>query len=232
MPLHIAIIMDGNGRWAKRRKLPRIAGHTKGIESVRTIVTECRRLGIKHLTLYAFSHENFSRPEEEVAALMELLTQYLRIEEQEMIDNQIRLSAFGDISLLPDETRQALEDVKKATMSQEGMRLNLALNYGGRQEILTAAKSIAIDYASGSIQLESLSEADFSSRLYSYDQPDPDLLIRTSGELRVSNFLLWQIAYTELYITDVLWPDFREKELQDAIAAYQSRTRKFGRVVE
>lgn len=232
LPRHIAVIMDGNGRWARKHGLPRIAGHTEGISSVRAVVTECRELGVGHLTLYAFSHENFQRPEDEVTALMALLREYLIAEKQELLDNEIRLSAFGDTSALPEPTQDALNDVMQATLKMQRMRLNLALNYGGRQEMLRAVAKVAKEYASGSLDIDGLTEDDFRLRLYSFDQPDPDLLIRTSGEERVSNFLLWQIAYTELYFTDVLWPDFREEHLREAIIAYQGRVRKFGRVVE
>ena len=230
MPSHIAIIMDGNGRWAKSRGLPRLAGHTEGIESVRTVVTECARLGIGHLTLYAFSYENWARPADEIAALMQLLTEYLRAEKQELLDNNITLGTFGDISRLPKRAQQALSEVSEATRELTGMRLNLALNYGGRQEILRAAVRIAQEHGRGALDLSTLDENVFSTYLDSFGQPDPDLLIRTSGEMRISNFLLWQIAYTEIYVTDVLWPDFREEHLHGAIAEYQGRTRRFGRL--
>jgi len=231
LPHHVAIIMDGNGRWAKARGLPRIAGHTEGIESVRATVTECARLGIGHLTLYAFSYENWHRPPDEIDALMHLLTVYLKEEKQELIDNNIRLGVFGDVSRLPEHAQDALNEVIDATSALRGMRLNLALNYSGRQEILRAVTKIARQHAEGSLDLAGLDEKTFAGCLDSFDQPDPDLLIRTSGEMRVSNFLLWQIAYTEIHVTDVLWPDFREKDLHRAIADFQRRTRKFGRVV-
>lgn len=232
LPRHIAIIMDGNGRWARQRGLPRIAGHREGINSVRAVVEECRRLGVGHLTLYAFSYENWKRPEEEVNALMTLLAEYLKREKQELIENQIRLSAFGETSLLPQQAQEALQDVIDATEDLDAMRLNLALNYSGRRELVRAAKRIAVMYASGKLDLANLDEALFSSFLYSFDQPDPDLLIRTSGELRVSNFLLWQIAYTEIWVTQIFWPDFRKEHLREAILAYQARSRRFGSVDE
>ncbi len=222
--------MDGNGRWAKSRGLPRIAGHTEGIESVRAVVTECARLNIGHLTLYAFSYENWNRPADEIVALMLLLTEYLRAEKQELLDNNIRLGTFGDISRLPEHAQEALKEVGEATSELTGMRLNLALNYSGRQDIVHAALRIARGHAGGALDLSRLDEKVFATYLDSFDQPDPDLLIRTSGEMRVSNFLLWQIAYTEIHVTDVLWPDFREKHIHEAIADYQSRTRRFGRV--
>ena len=231
LPRHVAIIMDGNGRWAKTRGLPRIAGHTEGIESVRATVTECAKLGIGHLTLYAFSYENWRRPSDEIDALMHLLTEYLREEKQELIDNNIRLGVFGDASRLPEHAQHALNEVIEDTSGLRGMRLNLALNYSGRQEILHAATKIARQHAEGRLDLASFDERTFAGCLDSFDQPDPDLLIRTSGEMRISNFLLWQIAYTEIHVTNVLWPDFRENELHRAIADFQHRTRKFGRVI-
>jgi len=207
-----------------------LAGHTEGIESVRTIVTECASLGIGHLTLYAFSYENWARPADEIAVLMQLLTEYLRAEKQELLDNNITLGTFGDISRLPDHAQRALSEISEATSELTGMRLNLALNYGGRQEILRAAVRIAQGHGQGVLDLSTLDEKVFSTYLDSFGQPDPDLLIRTSGEMRLSNFLLWQIAYTEIYVTDVLWPDFREEHLHAAIAEYQGRTRRFGRL--
>lgn len=210
--------------------MPRIAGHTEGIESVRAVVTECARLNIGHLTLYAFSYENWNRPADEIVALMLLLTEYLRAEKQELLDNNIRLGTFGDISRLPEHAQEALKEVGEATSELTGMRLNLALNYSGRQDIVHAALRIARGHAGGALDLSRLDEKVFATYLDSFDQPDPDLLIRTSGEMRVSNFLLWQIAYTEIHVTDVLWPDFREKHIHEAIADYQSRTRRFGRV--
>ncbi len=210
--------------------MPRIAGHTEGIESVRAVVTECARIKIGHLTLYAFSYENWKRPVDEIVALMLLLTEYLRAEKQELLDNNIRLGTFGDISQLPEHAQEALKEVGEATSDLTGMRLNLALNYSGRQDILRAALRIARGHAGGALDLSTLDEKVFATYLDSFDQPDPDLLIRTSAEMRVSNFLLWQIAYTEIYVTDVLWPDFREKHLHEAIADYMSRTRRFGRI--
>lgn len=212
--------------------MPRISGHTQGIESVRAVVRECRKLGVGHLTLYAFSYENWARPRDEIDALMHLLTEYLKSELRELLDNQIRLFSFGDTSALPDHSQKALAEVCDATREQSGMWLNLALNYSGRQEILRAVSMVASEHASGELDLSTLSEESFSTYLYSSGQPDPDLLIRTSGEMRLSNFLLWQLAYAEIYVTDVLWPDFRETQLHQAISDFQKRTRKFGKVVE
>ena len=232
LPGHIAIIMDGNGSWAKSRGLPRIAGYTEGIESVRAVVTECARLKIGQLTLYAFSYENWGRPADQISALMHLLTEYLGSEKQELLDNNIRLGTLGDISRLPEHAQRALDLVANTTSEMNGMRLNLALNYSGRQEILRAVRKIARAHAEGALDLSMLDERGFSTYLDSFDQPDPDLLIRTSGEMRISNFLLWQIAYTEIYVTNVLWPDFREGQLHEAIADFQRRTRKFGKVAD
>ncbi|MBN1592044.1 MAG: isoprenyl transferase [Candidatus Coatesbacteria bacterium] len=231
LPQHIAIIMDGNGRWAKRRGLLRIAGHSRGIDSVRAVVTECARLKIGYLTLYAFSYENWQRPADEIEALMHLLTEYLIEEKQELLDNGIALGSIGDISRLPEHSQNALGDVAEMTRDMTGMKLNLALNYSGRQEILRAVQKITRVCSEGALDPSGIDESTFGAFLDTYGQPDPDLLIRTSGEMRVSNFLLWQIAYTEIYVTDVLWPDFREEELHRAIADYQKRTRKFGKVL-
>jgi undecaprenyl diphosphate synthase len=228
LPAHIAIIMDGNGRWAKKKLLNRISGHMKGVDAVREVVTTCRELGIKVLTLYAFSIENWQRPKEEVKALMGLLNDYLLKERGEMIKNNIRLSAIGKLEDLPPVVKTTLQETMTMTKHCDGMTLNLALSYGGRAEILHAAKGIISDLREGKMRPEEMTEQRFSQYLWTWGLPDPDLLIRTSGEFRISNFLLWQIAYTELYVTETLWPDFNREELLKAITDYQSRERRFG----
>lgn len=228
LPHHVAIIMDGNGRWAKRNRLSRIEGHRTGAESVRKIVRASRRIGIPVLTLYAFSEENWKRPREEVWALMELLKHYLRSQLEEMLENGIRLMASGNLHRLPDDVYSLLMETMGATGHNSNMILNLALSYGGRTEIIHAVRSILEDCQKGLLRLEDVNEKTFSRYLYTADLPDPDLLIRTSGEFRVSNFLLWQIAYTEIYITRTLWPDFTEKHLVRALIGYQNRQRRFG----
>jgi len=228
LPKHIAIIMDGNGRWAKKKLLNRISGHMKGVDAVREVVTTCRELGIKILTLYAFSIENWRRPKEEVEALMGLLNDYLLKERGEMIKNNIRLSAIGRIEDLPPAVRATLQETIQTTKHCDGMTLNLALSYGGRSEILHAVQSVLSDFREKTVKPEEIDQERFSQYLWTWGLPDPDLLIRTSGEFRISNFLLWQIAYTELYVTETLWPDFNRDELLKAIADYQSRERRFG----
>ncbi len=228
LPHHIAIIMDGNGRWAKKKSLNRISGHIKGVDAVREVVTACRELGIKVLTLYAFSIENWKRPKDEVLALMGLLNEYLFKECDEMVKNNIRICAIGRVEDLPHDVQHTLRETMKKTERCEGMILNLALSYGGRSEILHAVQGILSDFQNGKIKPEEITQQRFSQYLWTYGIPDPDLLIRTSGELRISNFLLWQIAYTELYVTETLWPDFDREELLKAIADYQSRERRFG----
>ncbi len=228
LPRHIAIIMDGNGRWAKKQNLNRISGHLKGVDAVRDVVTSCREMGIKVLTLYAFSIENWQRPKEEVAALMGLLKDYLRKEREELIKNNIRLSAIGRLEDLPPDVRAALDETMKKTEKCDGMILNLALSYGGRSEILHAVHGILSDLRNKKIQEAEIDLLSFPQYLWTRGLPDPDLLIRTSGESRISNFLLYQIAYTELYMTETLWPDFNREELIKAIADYQSRERRFG----
>jgi len=228
LPRHIAIIMDGNGRWAKKKNLNRISGHTKGVDAVREVVTACRELGIKVLTLYAFSIENWQRPKEEVDALMGLLKEYLLRECEEMLKNNIRLFAIGRLEDLPTDVRETLEATIQKTEKCDGMILNLALSYGGRSEILHAVCGIISDLKKGILKEEEIDPLLFSNYLWTRGLPDPDLLIRTSGEYRVSNFLLYQIAYTELYLTETLWPDFNREELLKAIADYQSRERRFG----
>jgi undecaprenyl diphosphate synthase len=228
LPEHIAIIMDGNGRWAQKHALGRIAGHRKGSEAVRRVVRSCRKLGVKYLTLYAFSSENWSRPEEEVSALMNLLVRYLRSEEKELMDNGIRLTAIGNIAALPDRVKKTLQKTMDKTAGNREMTLVLALNYGGRDEILEAVRKALAERDQGKLVTGKLTPELFSSYLYTAGIPDPDLLIRTSGEYRVSNFLLWQTAYTEFFFTDVLWPDFSEEHLTEAISDYQRRERRFG----
>jgi len=228
LPRHIAIIMDGNGRWAKKKSLNRISGHIKGVDAVREVVTACRELGIKVLTLYAFSIENWKRPKDEVTALMGLLKEYLLRECDEMVKNNIRLFAIGRVEDLPHDVQHTLQETMKKTEKGDGMILNLALSYGGRSEILHAVQGILSDFQNGKIKPEEITQQHFSQYLWTYGIPDPDLLIRTSGEFRISNFLLWQIAYTELYVTETLWPDFDREELLKAVADYQSRERRFG----
>lgn len=232
LPHHIAIIMDGNGRWAKKKSLNRIKGHTKGADAVRDVTKACRELGIKILTLYAFSVENWKRPKEEVAALMGLLKEYLLKEREEMIQNDIRLCAIGRIEDLPPDVQITLRETIQKTSHCVGMTLNLALSYGGRSEILHAVQEILRDFQEGKIRPDEITFQRFSQHLWTRGIPDPDLLIRTSGEFRISNFLLWQIAYTELYVTETLWPDFDREELLKAIADYQARERRFGMTSE
>jgi len=225
LPAHIAIIMDGNGRWAKRRSLPRVAGHKAGIDPVRVTVETCARLGLRALTLYAFSVENWKRPRTEVDMLWRLLRLYLRAELPDMARNDIRFTAIGRIDALPDFVRAELEETVRATADNRGLRLNLAINYGGRAELVDAVKMLIEDSRRRDIVID---EDAIAARLYTAGTPDPDLLIRTSGEMRISNFLLWQIAYSELYVTDTLWPDFNRTELLRAILDYQKRDRRFG----
>jgi undecaprenyl diphosphate synthase len=228
LPRHVAIIMDGNGRWAQRRGLRRVRGHAAGAESVRLVVRQARKVGIGYLTLYAFSEENWQRPGTEIRALMALLTRYLHRELKEMQDNQIAFRAMGNLSRLPQAVQEELAKTAAATASGAKMVLTLALSYGGRSEIVEAAKNIARDIQAGRFRPEDVDHDLFSRYLFTADIPDPDLLIRTSGEFRLSNFLLWQSAYTELYFTDTLWPDFREEEFMKAIWEYQQRDRRFG----
>ena len=228
LPRHIAIIMDGNGRWAKQHAMGRIAGHKKGAEAVRATVRACREIGIPVLTLYAFSTENWLRPAREVKALMRLLEEYLRLEIQEMMDNGIRLTTIGDREALKEPIRSVLRETIARTARNGEMTLNLALSYGGRDEIVGAVRSLVKDVQKGVLAEPDITQDSFSRYLDTVGLPDPDLLIRTSGEYRISNFLLWQCAYTEFYFTDVLWPDFNREELFRAIAEYQRRERRFG----
>lgn len=228
LPRHIAIIMDGNGRWARQKSLTRIEGHIKGIEAVRTAVTTCRELGIEFLTLYAFSIENWRRPDNEVLALMDLLQRFLRGELDEMLENNIRLRAIGDIDSLPPDAHNTLIDTLEKTARCDGMVLTLALSYSGRDEIIRAFRHLMADIKNKRIRPEEISEETLSNYLSTKGIPDPDLLIRTSGEYRISNFLLWQMAYTEIYVTETLWPDFGKEDLIKALFNYQSRERRFG----
>jgi undecaprenyl diphosphate synthase len=228
LPKHIAIIMDGNGRWAQKNNLGRISGHRAGAESVRIIVEACREIGIQYLTLYAFSVENWMRPSREVRALMNLLVQYLKSEYKKMIRNDIRLNTIGQIENLPVNVREFLVKTVDSTSHCRGMVLSLALSYGGRDEIVRAVKKIVQNAVDGKMKSIEISKDLVSNNLDTAGLPDPDLLIRTSGEYRLSNFLLWQSAYSELYFTEVLWPDFRTENLIEAILDYQNRERRFG----
>jgi undecaprenyl diphosphate synthase len=228
LPRHVAVIMDGNGRWAKLRGLPRVEGHRMGIRAVRAVVECARELGIPYLTLYAFSVENWGRPEGEVSTLMVLLREFLLQELPELARHRIRLNAIGEISQLPAIVREVLERVLSATAANEEMTLTLALSYAGRDEIVRAARKLAADAAAGNIAPGRISEKEFALRLDTAQMPDPDLVIRTSGELRISNFLLWQAAYAEFVFTDVLWPDFGKAEFLQALDEYSRRHRRFG----
>ena len=230
IPQHIAIIMDGNGRWAKARNLPRTMGHKAGVETIRRIIKEGDRLGIKYMTLYAFSTENWKRPKDEVNALMKLLVQYLRSEVSELHRNKVVLRVLGDITALADECRKEIEESIELTKNNTGLVLNFAFNYGGRDEIIRAVKNVVDDVQEGKINKENITQELFANYLYTKDSPDPDLIIRPSGEQRISNFLLWQCAYSEFWYSNVNWPDFSEKDLQRAIYDYQNRDRRFGGV--
>lgn len=230
LPTHIGIIMDGNGRWAQKRFLPRPAGHRAGASNFRTITRYCSKIGIKYLTMYAFSTENWNRPMEEVGALMRLFKEYLEEALRDFMDENIRVRFIGDVSAFPEDLRELIREVEEASAPKTGMVLNLAMNYGGRAEITRAAKAFALDVAEGRAKVEDLTEERFSQYLYTKDQPDPDLIIRPSGEERLSNFLLWQSAYAEFVYFDILWPDFKTKDLDQAIAIYSSRQRRFGGV--
>jgi len=228
LPRHLAIIMDGNGRWAEQRGLPRIVGHQRGVEVVKSVVEECRTLGIDYLTLYAFSSENWGRPADEVNALMELLCRYLEGELQSMLGGRIRLRVIGEISRLPQQARRILERTIERTAANDGMTLTLALSYGSRDEIVRTVRSLVAEAKAGRLGPETVDDELLSAHLDTAGIPDPDLLIRTSGEMRISNFLLWQMAYAELYFTDVLWPDFDSDQLQQALEEYAGRQRRFG----
>lgn len=230
LPRHVAIIMDGNGRWAKKRGLPRTAGHAAGAETFRTIATYCKNIGLDYLTVYAFSTENWKRPQEEVGAIMGLLRNYLHEAIEEMARDHIKLAFFGDLTSLDPELYQLCQETQEISKGYEGFQVNVCLNYGGRAEIVRAAQQFAQACQAGTAQPAELTEELFSNQLYSAGIPDPELIIRPSGEIRTSNFLLWQSAYSEYYFTDVLWPDFSSEELLRAIASYQGRSRRFGGV--
>ncbi|MBE0538116.1 MAG: isoprenyl transferase [Ignavibacterium sp.] len=232
IPKHIAIIMDGNGRWAKKRGLPRVAGHKRGVDTVKEIVEACAEIGVKYLTLYTFSTENWKRPKDEVSTLMRLLLNSLRDRVNELNDNDVRLTTIGNTQSLPIEVQKQLNSDIERTKNNKKMVLNLALSYSGRWELLEAIKKITASTAKGKLKTEDIDENLVSSFLTTKDIPDPDLVIRTSGEFRVSNFLLWQIAYSEFIITETLWPDFSKFDLYDAIKIFQTRERRFGKVSE
>jgi undecaprenyl diphosphate synthase len=230
LPLHVAIIMDGNGRWAIQRNLPRLEGHMAGIESVRETVTATREIGISYLTLYAFSKENWSRPKEEVHGLLQLLELYLQKELPMMMEHEIRFRAIGDLDDLPKKLQAMLNDVMQKTEKHEALTLNIALSYSGREEIVQAVRSVVQDMKAG--RIKRINERVFARYLYTAAMPDPDLLIRTSGEMRLSNFLLWQMAYTEIYVTETLWPDFRREAYEEALLEFTRRERRFGSLKE
>lgn len=230
LPAHVAIIMDGNGRWAQKRGLPRTEGHKEGIESVRAVVEAAGALGIKALTLYTFSYENWSRPKKEVSALMSLLLKTIKQEVNELKEKNVRLMTIGDLEALPLAPRVGIKNTIELLKDNTGLILNLALSYGGRQEIVATTKTIVEKVQRGEISPDSISDALIAQHMQTAEIGDPDLLIRTSGELRISNFLLWQLAYTEIYVTETYWPDFRTNEFFDAIESYQMRERRFGRV--
>ncbi len=229
IPRHIAVIMDGNGRWAEARNRPRLFGHKAGVDSVRDIVETARELGVGHLTLYAFSTENWKRPDGEVTGLMSLLKTYLRAELNNMRTNNIRLHCLGQRDRLPEDVRNILQETMEDTRECSGMYLNLALNYGGRAELIHAIKALALQCVDGKMNPEDIDEQAVADALYTAGQPDPDLLIRTGGECRLSNFLLWQASYAELYFTEVKWPDFRKAQLVEAIVHFNERQRRFGK---
>ena len=230
IPRHVAIIMDGNGRWAKKRVMPRPLGHRAGMTAVRDVVEGAIECGLEHLSLFAFSQENWSRPEAEVTALMSLLEEYIARESAELDEQGVQVRMIGELDRLGAPARAAVDRIMKLTEGNRKLTLNLFISYGGRAELVRAARSLAADVAAGELDPERIDEELFQSRLLTADIPDPDLLVRTSGELRISNFLLWQVAYAELFISPVLWPDFRRRHLFEAILAFQSRERRFGRV--
>ncbi|NLI97878.1 isoprenyl transferase [bacterium] len=230
VPRHIAVIMDGNGRWAKKRLLPRVVGHREGVKRLKEIVRACGELGISYLTLFTFSSENWDRPKEEVSELMKMLERGLRDEIEELDENNVRFEAIGRLDELPDEVQEGLNSMREKLKKNTGLILVLALNYGGRQEIVDMAVKAARLVQRGETSIESINDSTFSSFQYLPDLPEPDLLIRTGNEKRISNFLLWQLAYTELYFTDKLWPEFTRGELEKAIADYSKRERRFGRI--
>ncbi|GMV49898.1 MAG: Ditrans,polycis-undecaprenyl-diphosphate synthase ((2E,6E)-farnesyl-diphosphate specific) [Nitrospirae bacterium] len=231
LPRHLAVIMDGNGRWAELRGLPRIAGHQEGIKSVRELITLSLELGIKIVTIYAFSQENWNRPAQEISALMGLLEHYLSTERSSLIEQGVRFQTIGRVSALPPAALQIVRATERETAHLTKLTLNVALSYGGRAELVDAAKDLARAVQTGRLSVDQIDERTMQQALYTHDLPDPDLLIRTSGETRISNFLLWQLAYTELYFTQTLWPDFRRREMLVALIEYQRRERRFGRVL-
>lgn len=231
LPAHVAMIMDGNGRWAKKRLMNRVKGHEKGSATVREIVRVTRELSIPYLTLYAFSTENWGRPKAEVSALMSLLKKFIASEKDEMIKNNIRLNAIGQIERLPADVAGLLAETMAATQANDGLCLTLALSYGSRNEIESMVKSVSRGVANGEIALEAIDENLISDHLFTAGVPDPDLMIRTSGEMRISNFLMWQLAYAEIYFTNTLWPDFDETEYKKILLDYQNRERRFGKVL-
>jgi len=228
LPCHIAIIMDGNGRWAAKRVLPRSAGHAAGAETFRRVATYCKDIGIKYLTVYAFSTENWKRPDSEIGAIMELLEKYLHEALSKMERDRVKMKFFGDVSVLSPELQKLISEASELSQKFEGVQVNICVNYGGRDEILRAAENYARDVAQGRLPCDGLTEEIFSQYMYSSGIPDPDLIIRPSGEMRLSNFLQWQSAYSEFYFTDVLWPDFNERELDRAIISFQSKDRRYG----
>ena len=230
VPQHIAIIMDGNGRWAKQKNLPRTMGHKAGVETIREIVKECNRIGVKYLTLYAFSTENWKRPQEEISTLMKLLIEYLNKEVDDLHKNNVVVNHIGDISKLPQACQSDLVHAYNKTKNNTGVTMNLALNYGGRDEILSAVKKLIREYDNGKLGIADINEQNFSNHLYTAGMPDPDLIIRPSGEKRVSNFLLWQCAYSEFWYSNIYWPDFTVEDLHKAIDEFQKRDRRFGGV--
>lgn len=232
LPRHVAIIMDGNGRWAQKRGLSRIEGHKRGKDSVRSVVETSREIGLEYLTLYAFSTENWQRPASEVRALMSLLRRYLRTELHRLLKNNIRLLAVGDLSRLPIAVQQSLAEAVRLTRENDGLTVVLAISYGSREEIVASARAIAVAVQEKRLSPQEITEDIFTQYLWTTGIPDPDLLIRTSGEFRLSNFLLWQMAYTEIYVTETLWPDFGRVEFFQALIDYQSRDRRFGRTAE
>ena len=231
LPRHVAIIMDGNGRWAEGRRLRRTRGHAAGVESVRAVTRACAKRKLGQLTLYAFSEENWKRPKREVSLLMRLLRRFLIGERGEIMDNGIRLEAIGRLDRLPADVRKELDRTRDMSAGNDGMVLNLALSYGGRQELVDAMQAIARRVRAGELEPDDITEEVVAAHLYQPEMPPPDLLVRTAGEMRFSNFLLWQVSYTELYVTQACWPDFREQELDRALAAYARRVRKFGGLV-
>ena len=230
LPTHVAIIMDGNGRWAKKRLVNRIKGHERGSQTVRTVVRACRELGIPYLTLFAFSTENWQRPKAEVEALMGLLIRFLKSEKSELMENNIRLRMIGQLEQLPPKVQEALQEIMLATKDNTAMNLILALSYGARAEIVGMVRSVAEKIRGGQIEPESITAELVADNLYTREIPDPDLLIRTSGEMRISNFLLWQIAYSEIFVTPTLWPDFNKEELLEILKDFQGRERRYGTV--